>query len=349
MPNTMEERLVWLRRYGHTWGPQDLNLHNIDDAAVAKMSGDEQDAKSMVRSFQQMDANVGIMHGYMHGCDPADYVADGEVCPATAAVMEFKRCAMPDHPPPPNASFHFDDPDLQAAVESQQAAAAFTGSFWKGCDPQHPDIHSLVIGIDIRNAGRNFLANQEKILEARRACAAEIGVSVRYVINPDSMAGLQQYQVYRNMPGGVIGTNYFPSSNSCGKIPNGSMDSTYDPSDWRLHANLGTHEAEGHGFGFNHTFGGIMNSSIVLVWPLTWKGDAAWSQVKRYYPGLPIGPVIPPPTPAHPAISGDLFAETFPGGIAIRGEVKLEIAPGWWYIAVPHSNGRYKLVPKPAL
>jgi hypothetical protein len=349
MPNTTSERLQWLSRFGHRWNSDFQNLLNADDAAVAKMNGDEEDAKAMVLSFQKSDANVSIIHALMHGSDPADYVADGEICPATAAVMEFKRCAMPDFPPPPNASFHYDDPDLQAMVESQQAAAAFAGPYWKGCDPQHPDIHSLVIGIDIRNAGRNFLANQEKILEARRACAAEIGVSVRYVLNPESTAGLQQLQVYRNIPGGVIGRNYFPSSNSCGKIPNGDMDSGYDPSDYRLHANLGTHEAEGHGFGFNHTFGGIMNSSIVLVWPLTWKGDPGWSQVKRYYPGEPVGPVIPPPSPAHPVISGSLSTELVGHITAIRGEVKLELAPGWSYIAVPDGFGKYKLIPKPVL
>jgi hypothetical protein len=185
-------------------------------------------------------------------------------------------------------------------------------------------------------------------LEARRACAAEIGVSVRYVINPTTMAGLQQLQVYGPIPGGVIGRNYFPSANSCGKIPNGDMDSGYDPTDYRLHANLGTHEAEGHGFGFNHTFGGVMNSSIVLVWPLSWIGDPGWSQVKRYYPGVPLGPIIPPPAPGHPVISGNLFAEAFPGGIAIRGEVKLEQKDGFFYIAVPDGT-RYKLIPKPAL
>jgi hypothetical protein len=79
------------------------------------------------------------------------------------------------------------------------------------------------------------------------------------------------------------------------------MDSTYDPSDWRLHANLGTHESEGHGFGFNHTRGGIMNASIVLVDPLTWKGDPSWNVAARYYGGEPIDdPETPPPPPPPP-------------------------------------------------
>jgi hypothetical protein len=214
-------------------------------------------------------------------------------------------------------------------VRSMQEAAAFTGSYWRGCDPQRPDIHSCVIGIDTRRAGADFLANQDKILQARQACAAEIGVAVRFVINPQSMEGLQQYQVYRPIPGGVIGMNFFPSSNSCGKIPNGSMDSDYDPTDYRLHANLGTHESEGHGFGFNHTFGGIMNPSIVLVWPLTWKGDPSWNVAVRSYGGVPIpgGPNDPPPPPPPPG-PGPVLDEFTLGGVTYEVRKKLGVVPG---------------------
>jgi hypothetical protein len=101
------------------------------------------------------------------------------------------------------------------------------------------------------------------------------------------------------MGGSIIGTNYFPQTNSCGRIPNGSMSSSYNPSNWQLHANLGTHESEGHGLGFNHVRGGTMNSSIVLS-PLTWINDPAWSQVIRYYPAKPLEPDQPPPPPPPP-------------------------------------------------
>jgi hypothetical protein len=300
-PNTTSERLLWAHHYGHRWNPAFPNLRNLDEGRVRKMDGSERDAKDLLASWQMMDANVGILCHYIH---KRDLEPNGEIGPASEAVMKFNRCPLPDYAPPPDASFHYDDPDLQAAVESQQAAAAaapmasgINGPYWRECDPQNPGIHSLVIGIDIRSAPSNFLANQDKILAARVACAAEIGVSVRFVINPQSLDGLNQYQVYRNIPGGVIGMNYFPQTNSCGRIPNGSMDSTYNPSDWRLHAGLGTHESEGHGFGFNHTPGGIMNASIILTWPLTWIGDPAWSQVKRYYPAKPLGQPKPPPGP----------------------------------------------------
>lgn len=328
-PKTPTERLLWAYQFGHGWNPARPNLLNLDEAAVAKMDGSEADAKELIASWQSLDANVNRLVNAFHG---RELIPDGEIGPASESVMAMKRCAMPDYAPPPNAIFHYDDANLQAAVESQQRAAAFTGSYWRGCDPERPDIHSLKIGIDARNAPSVFLENKDKILEARRACAAEIGVSVQFVINPTSMEGLQQYQVYHNIPGGVIGMNYFPSANSCGRIPNGSMDSSYNPSDWRLHACLGCHESEGHGFGFNHTNGGTMNPSILLTWPLTWNGDPSWNVAKRYYGGEPIPPVNPPPGPPQPP-----------------GTDKYWLKLGTNYVAIMKNDmevGQYIFVPK---
>lgn len=311
-PHTPAEIAQWLQQFGHAWG--NPALRHIDARQAALMDGSEADYRELVRSFQELDANVAAMVGALHG---RALVADGDVGPATEAVLGFRRCAMPDFAPPPGASFHYDDPNLQAAVESMQRAAAeprITGPYWRGCDPQRPDVHSLVIGIDASDAPSVFKANVEQILAERTRIAAEIGVAVRFVINPKSLDGLQQYQVYRSIPGGVIGMNYFPNSNSCGRIPNGSMDSTYNPSNVRLHIGLGTHESEGHGFGFNHTRGGIMNPSI-LDSPLTWKGDAAWSQVTRYYPAEPLEPAptpIPGPTPEDPW-AGSSVTVSLPG------------------------------------
>jgi hypothetical protein len=296
---TDSEILVAAYQRGRAWvaDPEFAELRNLDPTAVAKMDGSEHDAKLLVRSLQLSDANYDPLVLAFHQRLP-EY--DGSIGPATRALVDIPRCPLPDATPPPNATFHYEDRDLQKAVESMQAAAAFVGSYWKGCDAQRPDIHSLVIGIDAKNAPPNWLANKDKILEARRACAAEIGVSVRFVINPKAMEGLQQLQVFKYIAGGVIGYNYFPQSNSCGRISSGSLDTSYDPSDYRLHANLGTHESEGHGFGFNHTRGGVMNPSILLVWPLSWKNDPSWNTAKSYYGGVPITGGEPPPPPPPP-------------------------------------------------
>lgn len=338
---TDSEILIEAFRRGRSWNPEYPNLLNVDEAAVRKMDGSESDAKLLVKSLQESDANYDPLVLAWHKRPPE---FDGEIGQATKDLVDLPRCPLPDFAPPPNARFHYDDPGIQAAVESMQRAAAFTGSYWRGCDSARPDIHSLVIGIDAKNAPSVFLQNQEKILEARRACAAEIGVAVKFVINPQSLEGLQQYQVYKNIPGGVIGMNYFPNSNSCGRIPNGSMDSSYNPSNWQYHACLGCHESEGHGFGFNHTRGGIMNPSILLTWPLTWKNDPSWNVAKQYYGGVPLTPPTPPIPPAHPPVTGSLFAETQASGkISIRGSVQFD--GKWNYIAEP-AGDRYRLVPK---
>jgi hypothetical protein len=313
-PHTAE--LAFAFRHGHSFNPKYPNLRNLDIGRVAKMDGTETDSHDLMASFQEIDYNVSLLVAAIHG---RELQADGTVGPATQQVLNFKRCPLPDYMPGPGDAFDFGSAEINAivaaAVRSKAEAAELKGPYWRGCDPQRPGIHSLVIGIDIKSAPSVFTENMDKILEARIACAAEIGVAVRFVINPTSMEGLQQYQVYRYIAGGVIGMNYFPSSNSCGKIPNGSMDSSYNPSDWRLHANLGCHESEGHGFGFEHTRGGIMNPSIVLVWPLSWKGDTGWTQASRYYPAVPLEPTPGPgpgPTPAPSPVK--LIMEAVPGG-----------------------------------
>lgn len=298
---TPSELLQFAYRYGHQWNPDFPNLANIDRTALAKMNGTERDAKDLMHSWQSFDYNVVLLSAYYGHGQPED---EGKIGPATDHVAAMNRCAMPDFAPPPGASFDFGDPDLNGAVASMQefaaAEAGLVGSYWRGCHPDRKTVHSLKIGIDITRAPKNWLANQDKILEARRACAAEIGVYVEFVINPQSLDGLQQYQVFQSIPGSVIGYNYFPNANSCGRISNGRLDTGYDPSDWTLHANLGTHESEGHGFGFDHTRGGIMNPSIVKVWPLSYKNDPSWNTAVRYYGGIPLTPSPgpdPDPTP----------------------------------------------------
>jgi hypothetical protein len=304
-------------RHGHTFNPKYPNLRNIDLSSVKKLSGKEQNAKDLMASWQEIDLNVEIVTAAIH---KRKLELDGLVGPATEQVLQYARCPLPDFMPGPGDAFDFGNPEINDIVakriEDRAAGWALKGPYWRACDPQRPaDAHSVVIGIDIKNAPSVFLAHQKEILDARIACAAEIGVYVRFVINPTTMDGLQQYQVYRNIPGGVIGMNYFPNSNSCGKIPNGSMDSSYNPSNWQLHANLGCHESEGHGFGFEHTRGGIMNPSIVLVWPLSWKGDTGWSQASQYYPAVPLTPIPGPgPGPGPTPSLTNLILEAVPGG-----------------------------------
>ena len=318
--NPSVDQLLEAYRRGHAWNSAYPNLANLDEGRIRSMDGSERDAKDLMASRQSIDANMDKLVDAFHSRLPQ---FDGDVGPATEALLKLRRCPLPDHPPPPGAQFHFDDPELQAIVESMQEAAqverSITGPYWRECDPQRKGIHSLVIGIDAERAPSVFKENQAHILAERTRIAAEIGVAVRFIINPQSMDGLQQYQVYKPIAGGVIGMNYFPQSNSCGRIPNGSMDSTYNPSNVRLHISLGTHESEGHGFGFNHTRGGIMNPSIIDS-ELTWVGDSAWSQVTRYYPAKPLDdmPIPPGPVPPTNLPTFEPLVLTLPSGQRVR-------------------------------
>jgi hypothetical protein len=322
--------IEWLHGHGHLWGADNPNGHNVQPEDLDKLTIKHPIVVAGIKSFQASDANMDpLMWGFHQRVpDPSHY--DGDAGPATIALsmgvqgmQPIHRCPLPDNPPPPNARFHYDDPVLQGAVESMQRAAAegppMKGAYWRGCDPQAPSVHSLVIGIDTRQAPSHFKANQEHILSERRRIAAEIGVSVRFVINPTSMTGLQQYQVYRGMGGSVIGRNYFPQRNSCGKIPNGDMSSSYNPSNLALHISLGTHESEGHGFGFNHVRGGFMNSSIIVS-PLTWKGDPSWSQVIAFYPGSPLIEVVPLPPPGPGPTPPDVYPLIDPIFVTVAGK-----------------------------
>lgn len=333
---------------GHFWNPAKPESNNVSPADLDTLTLDDKEAKQAVESFQEMDENVSILALLYHSrrLEP-----DGEMGPATESVLQFNRCPMPDHPPPPNATFHYDDPGLQAAVETMQefakmAAATGSGSWPRqGCDPQHQGLHSIRVLINPAEATTAVRAYLSDALAACHIAYADIGLHVRYVTS----GACEIQKRIMNIPGSVIGYNYFPTPNSCRQIT-GQLDRSYNPG-VRYFAALELHET-GHGVGLEHTKGGIMNPSILNPpWPLTWRNTPSFNRLKQYFGGEPIIPVTPVPV-EHPPFEGDLFAETFPGGIAIRGEPELVLpssqpAGRYRYIAVPAAAGKYKLIPKP--
>lgn len=339
-PHTPKEIARWLADYGHRWGP--ANLQGVDDAAIAKMDGSESDYRAMVASWQQIDANVNRLVNAFHG---RELEPDGLIGPASESVMGFARCAMPDYSPPPNASFHYDNPDLQAAVESQQRYAEATGSgSWPvGCDPQNPKVHSVVVGIDISNASSSQKSIMADCLKYVEETEAEIGQSVRHVLNPGNIS--PQHDVkFQNIPGNVIGFAYFPDPNTCRQTVVARIDNSFNAR-LAVLAELLTHEYKGHSDGLNHTNGGIMNASIGSPTArASWKNDPSFRTKKAYFGGEPISPPTPPTPPAHPPVTGQLFGEPFGSGFVIRGDVTFD--GKWKYVATPDGSGKYKLVPK---
>ena len=311
IPNTPAERLAWLFFFGHAYNPKYPNLQNIDEGRVALMDGSEEDARQLVQSFQELDVNVSRLVAAFHGreLDP-----DGSVGPATMGVMAFRRCAMPDYAPPPTASFHYEDPDLQAAVESYQrfAEAGYvggTGSWPKGCDPQHKDVHSVVVGIDTSNASTYQKGIMDDVLRYVEETEAEIGQSVRHV--RDGSFSKPQHEVkFQFIAGGVIGFAYFPDPNTCNQTVTARIDNSFDA---RLPvlAELLTHEYKGHSDGLEHSRGGVMNPSIGSPTErATWKGDPHEKTKTKYFGGVAIPTTTPPTTPPTipPTVPGDPWA-----------------------------------------
>lgn len=340
-------RQILLEAYqrGLAWKPNFPNLHNLDRARILKMDGTERDAKDLITALQESDAN--ILPLALHFNEDQN-LTDGDLNESTLALVNLRRCPLPDFPPPPHASFHYDDPELQMAVQTMQESALQGEGGWPSCDPDQPDFHSLRVGLDTTRAPANWRAHRDEILAECVHCAGEMGVAVKYILDePD--ADVEEKVQFESIPGNVIGYNYFPNPNTCNQVITGRLDIGYDPSDWRLHANLDTHEHLGHGLGLQHTRGGIMNPSILLIWPLSWINDPSEAAMRRMYGGVPVTPGIPP-TEIRPVCTGSVFTErTAIGKIAIRGGFGIVIEenqkPGTYLKTFKlKDDGQYEIV-----
>jgi hypothetical protein len=284
---------------GHFWNPAYPDVLNVSESDVDKLTTADRVAQYAVASLQQSDANLLPLSVKHHGRAP---LYDGQLGPATMELIggwttagaDLQRCPLPDFAPPPNASFHYEDQGLQRAVETMQANATGSGS-WPACDPDKQGLpHSFRVRIDPARMPNVWKAKQAEIFAAVVACYAEMGAAVRYIFGASGDCEIAKR--FESLAGSVIGWNEFPSPNTCNQTISGRLDTGYDPSDWRMQANLETHET-GHGVGLQHTRGHIMNPSILLVWPLSWKGGPSESTMRRYFGGEPVGVPEPPPVP----------------------------------------------------
>lgn len=334
MPNTMSEALQWLHRFGHNYNKQYQNSFGIDETSVKKMLGTESDAKDMIKSFQESDLNVALE---FERRNRREHEPDGELDPVTMAVMEFPRCAMPDFAPPPGARFSTGDTDLDGAIASQQIwgeeqeriGATGTGSWPVGCDPQFPNVHSVVVQMDTSGASAAQKEKLQEILKFTIACEAEIGQHVRVVLDQAVTPRAHHKVTYGPIPGSTIGFAYFPTPNSCNQTVTAKIDSTFNVSAITA-ANLHTHEWKGHSDGLNHTRGGIMNPSIITFDPLSWLKDNSFPVKKRYFGGEPLV-VIPVPGGQLVFRNGVFYVNNIevgkltvsPGGVTyVEGDIK---------------------------
>lgn len=288
---------------GHFWTQEDTK--NVQQHDLPKLDLNHRLVKEAVASWQGFDFNFDA---YSLILRLRRIIADGDVGPVTAIMLETPRCIMPDIAPPVGASFDYGNPDINAAVESYQEFAQYTGGSgsWPKCDPERPDVHSTVVNLNTANASEH----QKKILKEStqyvERCEAEFGQAVRHVFDGDPKKAHHDVR-FEYIAGGVIGYAYFPKPNTCNQLVQCRIDNSYNPNSITF-GNLLEHEYKGHSDGLEHTRGGIMNPSILVINPMTWKGDPHEGTKRKYYGGKPIpskdGPVDPPTPPNEPEYNG---------------------------------------------
>lgn len=377
-PKTPVERLLWAYQFGHAWNraPKYANLRNLDAGRIQKMQGDEPDAKLLIASWQDFDPNVERLVRAFH--NGRDLEPDGDVGPATEAVMKFARCAMPDFAPPAGAEMSmYDINGLRGAVESYQKYADYrndghefsgpegswsteerepenaeyvggSGSWPKGCDPKRPNVHSTRVSLLQAGFSAHQRAYMAEVVAACERCPAEVGLATRYVLDGDPTDAEHDVRG-QNIPGGVIGFAYFPQVGTCNQTVVARIDSSFNASKYAF-AELFEHEQGGHSRGKEHRSRTSAKKSIMhpsignpAAWP-TWIGDAGEFEMVKWFGGIPVPPLTPPQPPvppAHPPVTGQLFVEQ---GTIIRGEVLFD--GKWPFVAVRDGGNRFRLEPK---
>jgi hypothetical protein len=325
MTTPTQTMLIEAYKRGRAWhpAPEFANLHNLDEGRIAKMDGTEADAKLLVRSLQLSDIHYDDLVALFYKGRQPDY--DGEVGPATRDLLKIARCAIPDFAPPTDARFHYDDPELQAAVESYQrfkeAYTGGSGSWPKGCDPDHKDVHSVVVRIDTSNASSHQKGIMDDVLRYVEETEAEIGQHVRHVVN-GTYDSPQHDVKFQFIAGGVIGFAYFPRPDSCNQTVTARIDNSFNAS-LPVLAELLTHEYKGHSDGLEHSRGGIMNPSIGSPSRrASWIDDPHEKTKTRYFGGEPIPMPGPPPTPGDVVI--DALEFTSPLIIKANGRMVMD-------------------------
>lgn len=281
----------FLWRHGYFWKYDSGKNVKVTDLHQLRL--DDLPVVDAVRAWQESDANFTTLAQVVHS---RAVIADGGIGPVTEAMISVPRCPMPDFPPPDGAAISSGNADFDKAIVSMREFATGSGSWpHPGCDPQGPTAnHSIRVAIDTTRAPGTVKAYLDKALAENVKAYAEVGLAVRYLLHTGTGPDAEIDKKFEPLGGSTIGYNYFPSPNTCNRIT-GRFSTSYAPSDWRLWANLECHET-GHGVGLQHGNGGIMNASILLVWPMTWVGTYSFPALKRYFGGVPIAGT-PTPTP----------------------------------------------------
>ena len=275
MDKATEQKLLrhaW--QYGHFRNPAYPDTHDVkqDDYWMLSVDDDEL-ARQAIESVQLSDCQCDDLSHIHHG---RVLEVDGDAGPATIALLDIPRCQVPDF-----------------ATDDDKFGLAGAGG-WSDCDPEREHHHEVVIKFDDRNAPLKWVDYMVEVLANAVKISADIGLSVRY-ISPSVDEDYQSSVEFKNIPGSVIGFYYLPQSSGCRRIPQGALDTSYQP-DVRMASLLWIHEGLGHGIGLPHTNGGVMNPSIRRT-ELSWRNDPSWRRIRQLYGGEPLEPTDPRPPP----------------------------------------------------
>lgn len=277
-----QEFILMLWRTGQFWKPNSPNAANVKESDLPTLTLNDKAVIEAARNFQMSDANITPLVQRFHARAP---IFDGGVGPATMALAALDRCPIPDVAPPKNATFTYDDPDLQRAVEKMQAATG-SGSWPHGCYGTS-GVHEVKISYDLRALSAKHREWWPEIQKRSHEAVAAIGVKL-IEVPVGEKANITVYG--RVLGGSVIGMAEF-NSGACGDTVFCQLNPNYAPS-VEMVTNLLLHE-NGHNWNLEHRSGNIMNPSILSTpnyWvkrdggALTYQ-DNSYPTLKRFFGG----------------------------------------------------------------
>lgn len=279
-PSELIRRLYEL---GHFRNPAHPTGVNEDDLPNLRLT--DEPVKKAIASYQEfMAEDFDRLSLAAHG---RIGIADGEVGPATEALVQVERCGCPD----------YDGAEM----------ATGSGSWPAGCHPDWPNNHAFTVQVN-KSGMPSFLGRPddpnsifEQAWDLQRRAYADIGI---VFIREDDNPRANTYVTWQR-GAGWIGLAIVPNRPKCGERIWAKFDNRYSPGamldQW---ARLLAHEF-GHNMGMSHSRGGIMNPSITSgkFTTTAWRGDPSESLLSRFFGGEPVdlgdGPK-PPPKPDDP-------------------------------------------------
>lgn len=264
--NKQQELIRTLFDTGHFENP--ANPTGILESELYYLTLIDEPVRTAIQSYQNFFADEYTSLSLGTG------IANGEIDPATIALLELPRCSVPDFTP------------------------TGSGSWQKDCDSRYPGLHTVTVSVN-KSGLPSFLTNSfEQCWSLATASYNDMGLTV--IRKDGSSANIAVS--FENLRGSTIGLAIVGQNQRCSTSIWAKFDPGYNPSDtinqW---ARLLAHEL-GHNMGMSHSRGGIMNPSIVSgpFTPTAWRGDPSESILKRYFGGIPNNPTNPPPVNPDP-------------------------------------------------